>query len=112
MPRTADALGLKTKLFRGLSDPNRLAILEALRGGPKNVSQVVSLTGLTQPNASTHLNCLWCCGIVDREARGRFTVYRIKSKKIVRILEAAADVLADVADRIAECARYDAKEDA
>ena len=107
MPRTADALALKTKLFRGLSAPNRLAILEALRRGPRNVSQVVALTGLSQPNASTHLNCLWCCGIVDREVRGRFTVYRIKPKKIVRILEAADEVLADVADRIAECERYE-----
>jgi DNA-binding transcriptional ArsR family regulator len=104
---TGDGIRLKAKLFRGLADPSRLSILEALRDGPKNVSAVVRITGLTQPNASTHLNCLWCCGLVDREVRGRFSYYRIKSAKFVRILEVAENVLEAVHDRIAECARYE-----
>ena len=106
MPATRDALQLKAKLFRGLADGSRLAILEALRDGPKNVSQVVALTGLSQPSASMHLDCLWCCGLVDREARGRFTYYWIASRKFVRILESAEAVLEGVADRIAHCGRY------
>jgi len=100
-------IGLKAKLFRGLADPSRLAILETLRDGPKNVSAVVRLTGLTQPNASMHLNCLWCCGLVDKEVRGRFSYYRITSNRFLRILTAAEKVLEEVADRIAECARYE-----
>ncbi|MHC4669900.1 MAG: ArsR/SmtB family transcription factor [Planctomycetota bacterium] len=101
-----DATRVKAKLFRGLADPSRLAILETLRSGPKNVSQVVELTGLSQPNTSMHLNCLWCCGLVDKHVRGRFSYYRIKSNKFVRILESAENVLEDVYNRIAECERY------
>ncbi len=102
-----DTIRVKAKLFRGLADPSRLSLLEALRSGPKNVSQLVELTGLSQPNTSMHLNCLWCCGLVDKEVRGRFSYYRIKSKKFLRILKAGEDVLEDVYDRIAECERYE-----
>ena len=38
---TPSALKVKAKLFRGLADLSRLSILEALREGPKTVSQVV-----------------------------------------------------------------------
>ncbi len=102
-----DAIRVKAKLFRGLADPSRLSLLEALRDGPRNVSTLVELTGLSQPNTSMHLNCLWCCGLLDKEVRGRFSFYRIKSDKVLRILEAAESVLDEVYDRIAECARYE-----
>ena len=102
-----DAISVKAKLFRGLADSSRLSLLEALRDGAKNVSALVELTGLSQPNTSMHLNCLWCCGLLDKEVRGRFTFYRIKSKKVLRILEAAESLLDEVYDRIAECARYE-----
>ena len=104
---THDAIRVKAKLFRGLADPSRLSLLEALRDGPKNVSALVQLTGLSQPNTSMHLHCLWCCGLVDKEVRGRFSYYRIKSSRVLRILEAAESALEEVYDRIAECARYE-----
>src|SRR5258705_6070883 len=100
-------LDLEAKLFRGLSDLSRLAILEALRLRPGTVSQVVARTGLSQPSASMHLDCLWCCGLVDRDTVGRYTVYRLKSRKVLRVLEAAEDLLGEVRDRIAECRRYE-----
>ncbi len=109
MPRTRDALQVKAKLFRGLADLSRLSILEALRNGPRSVSEVVRRTGLTQPNASMHLSCLWCCGLVDREEHGRFTIYRIRSGMVGRILQAAENLLEDVFDRIEECDRYEQK---
>jgi len=111
MLETTDAIRAKAKLFRGLADVSRLSIVEVLRGGPKNVSQVVKATGLTQPNVSMHLNCLWCCGLVDREVRGRFSFYRIRSERFDRILAAAEDVLDEVLDRIDECERYEDPEE-
>lgn len=107
MKATRDSLRLKTKLFRGLADPSRLAILELLRKGPRNVSEIVEGTGLSQSNASMHLDCLWCCGLVNREVRGRFRVYRIASKSFLRILAAADGALEEVSDRIDECGRYE-----
>jgi DNA-binding transcriptional ArsR family regulator len=107
MARPPGRWGLKAKLFRGLADLSRLTILEALREGPRTVSQVVARTGMSQPRASMHLDCLWCCGLVDREAVGRYTVYRLRSGKVLRVLEAADALLGDVRERVRECARYE-----
>ncbi len=97
---------LKAKLFRGLADPSRLAVLEALRDGPRCVSELVAATGLSQPNASAHLACLLDCGLVSRERRGKFVYYGIADKRVVRVLEEAEAILGDVAPRVARCPRY------
>ena len=97
---------LKAKLFRGLGDRSRLSILEALREGPRNVSEVVEATELSQPNASMHLECLFCCGLVDRERRGRYVYYRIRSRRIHQLLAAAERALVEAAEHIAACSRY------
>jgi len=97
---------VKAKLFRGLADPSRLSILEALRDGAKNVSEIVEITGLTQPNTSMHLACLWECGLVDRKRNGRFAFYSIQSERFSRVLEVADAVLDEVSCRVAECKRF------
>lgn len=62
-------------LLHGLSDRSRLRILEALRGGELRVTEIVSGTEMGQPNVSKHLACLWGCGLVAREKRGREVFY-------------------------------------
>jgi DNA-binding transcriptional ArsR family regulator len=104
---TAAGLQVKAKFFRGLADMSRLTILEALRDGPKNVSEVVVETGFSQPRVSMDLDCLWCCGLVDREIGRRFTFYWIQSRKVTRLLEMAEGVLEDVSDRVESCSRYE-----
>lgn len=100
---------LKAKLFRGFSDASRLMILEALRRGPRCVNEIVRLTGLSQPNVSLHLECLWCCGLVGRERDGRFVRYQIRSPRISRLLEEAERELRQIGHHIATCARYEGK---
>src|SRR5574341_2580960 len=88
MARLPD-IGLKAKLFRGLADPSRLAVLEALRDGRRCVSDLVRLTGFSQPNVSAHLACLQDCGLVNRTRQGRFVFYEMAHKDAVVILEHA-----------------------
>jgi ArsR family transcriptional regulator, cadmium/lead-responsive transcriptional repressor len=76
------SLALKAKLFRGLADPSRLAILEALRAGERTVSDVVAATGLSQPNASNHLACLRDCGLVESRQDGRRVYYRLADERV------------------------------
>lgn len=102
----AQALEIKAKLYRGLSDPSRLAILEALRSGPLSVTQIVELTGLAQSNASNHLGCLYDCGLVSREQRGRFVFYGLKDQRVAALLATADDLLLEVAKGVYECVRY------
>lgn len=102
------SLNLKAKLFRGLADPSRLAILEALCLGEKTVSEVVEVTGLSQPNASGHLACLKDCGLVVGRQEGRFVHYRLADGRIEDLLRGAEGILADVAARVYACTRYEA----
>jgi ArsR family transcriptional regulator, cadmium/lead-responsive transcriptional repressor len=100
------ALAIKAKLFRGLGDPSRLAIVEVLRDGEKTVSQIVEVTGLSQPNTSAHLACLKDCGIVVSHQQGRFVVYAIADDEMESILRAAEAVLERVGEQIFACTRY------
>jgi DNA-binding transcriptional ArsR family regulator len=97
---------MKAKFFRGLADVSRLSILEALREGRRSVTDVARRTGLSQPNASMHLNCLWECGLLEREVGRRYTFYWIGSKDVARLLETGAKVLGSVHERIAACSRF------
>ena len=104
----AQSLALKAKLFRGFSDPSRLAILEVLRQGALSVGEVVEATGLSQPNASNHLSCLLDCGLVTREQKGRFVFYRLSDPRVDVLLGTSDELLADVAKGVYECTRYTA----
>ena len=103
-------LNLKAKLFRGFADPTRLAILSALRDGPQTVTDVVARTGLSQPNTSNHLACLYDCGLVSREQEGRFVRYGLSGGRVTELLNLADELLADVAKGVYECTRYEVEE--
>jgi DNA-binding transcriptional ArsR family regulator len=102
----AEALRLRAKLFRGLGDPSRLAILAALDPAPRTVGEIVVATGLTQPNASNHLRCLSECGLVLREAKGRHALYRLADPRVAALLRDADALLAAVATGVPDCERY------
>ncbi|MEM7500113.1 MAG: metalloregulator ArsR/SmtB family transcription factor [Pseudomonadota bacterium] len=101
-----DALHLRAKLFRGLGDPSRLAILAALDPDARTVGEIVVATGLTQPNASNHLRCLSECGLVLREAKGRHALYRLADPRVPALLRDADALLAAVAIGVPDCSHY------
>jgi len=106
---TADP-SAKTRLFRGLAESSRLAILETLRTGERSVSELVEATGLTQPNVSNHLACLLGCGLVHREQRGRHVIYSLSDARVDVLLGMVEDLLRDLADAITSCPHCAARE--
>lgn len=108
MPQTAEEqdIALRARLFRGLSDASRLAIVEAVRPGPRSVGEIVDATGLGQSNVSNHLACLLDCGLVVREQRGRHAFYRLADARVDALLGLADALLADVARGVGDCPRY------
>ena len=92
-------------LFHGLADRSRLSLVEALAGGARRVSDLVDETGLSQSNVSRHLACLWDCGLVDRERRGREVHYRL-TEGLAGLLSATDELLALTGDRVVACPRY------
>jgi DNA-binding transcriptional ArsR family regulator len=99
-------LAVQAKLFRGFSDPSRLAILEALRGGERTVGELVQATGLSQSNVSNHLGCLRDCGLVSVKNQGRYAFYTLSDVRVEQLLALADALLADVAKGVYECTRY------
>ena len=104
--RRAVTLDLRARLFRGLADPCRLAILEALRDGPLTVGELVAATGRSQSNTSNHLACLLDCDLVTREQRGKYAVYTLADERVAALLALADEVIADVAAGLYACTRY------
>jgi DNA-binding transcriptional ArsR family regulator len=100
------ATTLTAKLFRGFSDPSRLAILDALRAGPLTVTEIMEATGLSQSNASNHLRCLRECGLVVCAQENHYVRYQLSDQRVARLLRLADELLADVAKGIYECTRY------
>lgn len=99
------SLTTRAQLFHGFSDSSRLSIVAALRDGERRVSDVVDATRLTQPNVSMHLACLWECGLVAREKRGREVYYRLIDG-VVDLLVAADAVLVGAGETVGACPRY------
>lgn len=101
------SLTLKAKLFQGLADPSRLAIVEALRSGEKTVSELVAVTRLSQPNASAHLSCLRDCGLVGSRQEGRYVFYALSDARMEALLTATEGIISQVSERISCCSNYE-----
>jgi ArsR family transcriptional regulator len=63
--------------LRALGDSDRLQIVQELRRGEKNVTQLVEALGAEMSNVSHHLQVLRGAGLVETRKDGRFVVYRL-----------------------------------
>lgn len=84
---TDQALGQVAHYFQALAEPNRLKILNLLRGGERNVGELAELCGSTLPNVSRHLATLAKHGFVMREGRGTSVYYRIADPGIYQLCD-------------------------
>jgi len=96
---------LFAKFFQGLSNPTRYKIIEALLDGPKNVSQLVDVLGVSQSQVSNQLTCLKWCGYVSSQQEGKYVYYQITDDRIRTIIELARSMVADNAHHISCCTR-------
>ncbi|BCO26042.1 hypothetical protein MIZ03_0922 [Rhodoferax lithotrophicus] len=75
-------------LFRVMSAPMRLKIINCLCSGEQNVSYLLTQVDTTQPNMSQHLSTLYQAGILGKRREGVQIFYRIIDPRIVSICEA------------------------
>jgi ArsR family transcriptional regulator, cadmium/lead-responsive transcriptional repressor len=93
------------RLFRVLSDPTRLAILDLLAMRPRTVSELVAAIGVPQSRISNHLACLRWCRFVEGEREGRTITYRISDPRFHRLLERGRRLAAEHCEHLASCRR-------
>jgi len=73
------------KYFQALAEPMRLKILNGLRDGEKNVTELVEISGGTQANVSKHLNLLRESKLIKRESRGTKAYFSIADERIYEL---------------------------
>lgn len=77
----------KAKIFKALSDPVRINILDFLRDGEKCVCEIIPHVKLIQPVVSRHLKILKDCGIVINRKDGNRRLYSITDPQIFKIID-------------------------
>ena len=73
--------------FGSLANSNRFRIINALRNGKKNVTEICELTGFEQTMVSHNLKRLEHCGMVFSEREGKCCYYRVNEKTIKPLLK-------------------------
>lgn len=74
-------------VFKALSNPNRLLIVDALRNSELCVADLTRLVGLDMSTVSNHLSVLRGVGLVVDERRGTQVFYSLRSPCVLRIFD-------------------------
>ena len=72
---------------KGISNPARYKIVEALFKGPKTVSEIVAIVAMTQPAVSQHLRTLKESQLVTDERKGQEVYYSLNSEYTLKLLQ-------------------------
>ncbi|MDO9390251.1 MAG: metalloregulator ArsR/SmtB family transcription factor [bacterium] len=67
------------KVFKALSDQNRIRILKMLQEKPMSVNGLTSVLGISQPCVSRHLHQLKNAGLVEDKRDALWVNYRLSS---------------------------------
>jgi len=76
-------------VYEELGETSRRQILAELRSGPKNVTEIVTATGLKQPNVSNHLARMRAKDIVRADKVGRQVYYCLASPEVEAVVQSA-----------------------
>jgi ArsR family transcriptional regulator len=88
---------VKAGLFKGLSHPFRIRILELLSAADEvSVADLQSETGLEASHLSQHLSVLRRHRLVESERRASHVYYRLTDAKVAELLAVARALLLDV----------------
>ena len=85
---------MAAEMFRVMSAPMRLKIINCLCNEEKNVGQLLEEIDTTQPNMSQHLNTLFKAKILGRRRDGVQIYYRIINDRVVSLCRAVCTQIA------------------
>lgn len=77
---------------KAAAHPHRLALLEQLAQGERNVDALADNVGLTIANASQHLQSMRRAGLLVARREGKFTLYRLADDSVLALLDAIGAV--------------------
>ena len=85
--------------FDALGDPNRRAIVEQLREGPRSVAEITAEMRISQPAVSRHLRLLKHARLVSDEPEGARRLYRLSDEGAEAIRAYMEEVWGDAVNR-------------
>lgn len=86
----------KATLFKSISDPNRLMIVEMLSCGTLCACKLLEKLQITQPTLSHHMKILCDCGLVDARREGKWMHYSLNSEQIQKMKQLFTDLITDI----------------
>lgn len=87
---------LHASVCKGLADPKRLLILNALRDGERSVGDLCEELALPQANVSQHLAVLRDRGLVLARKDAQFVYYSVSSSKIIAAIDLLREVMSEL----------------
>lgn len=94
----------RAHFFKAMGDRTRLDILKMLsETQPLSVTEIYQKLGHAQNLISHHLTCLKNCGLVSAEKQGKQVFYRIRSKKILKLLTLTDTYIKDILESVLFC---------
>jgi ArsR family transcriptional regulator len=90
---------LQAEICKALAHPVRLKVLDLLRDGEECVCRLAPAVGVTESNLSQLLAVLRRAGIVATRRERHSIYYRVRDRRIFRIIDAMRTILADQLSR-------------
>ena len=90
-------------VFKVLSNEVRLKLIEALRDGERDVTELCSAIREEQTRVSHELRCLTVCGFANFRREGKRVIYSLNSKTVLPILDAAEKHVKRFGERMEGC---------
>lgn len=84
---------LHANVCKGLGDPKRLMLIDALRDGERSVTELTEALEIPQANVSQHLAILRDKGLVRTRKEAQKVYYTLTSQKIVQAMDLMRDVM-------------------
>lgn len=87
-------------LFKSISDPNRLMIVDMLSCGTLCACKLLEKLQITQPTLSHHMKILCDCGLVNARREGKWMHYSLNSEQIQKTKQLLTDLIPDIESSI------------
>lgn len=86
---------LHADICAALADPRRILLLYELSEEPRNVGDLATELGISQPATSRHLKLLRERGLVQASRHGMSVVYNLTDHRLIEALDLLRNVLSD-----------------
>lgn len=78
---------IQARVFKAMSDENRLKILELLREKEYNASELLQEMDFGQSTLSHHMRILLNAGIIDARKNGKWTFYNLNKEAYEQMID-------------------------